>query len=902
MRLLKRLKRTLAGDERAAEIRDELEFHLEMDVAAGKNRREARRRLGNPERIEDETRSVRIIPWLSSILRDLRDAIGLIKNSPVLSLTVIGSLALGIGANTAIFGLIDAAVLKRLPVDDPDSLVMIEWNSVGFPSGLSSLEGSSRPISEGRMASSSVAESFYRRLADSETGFDALIAMNQPSNVTVSVSDRPAETSMLQYVSANYFRDLGVVPPLGRGFLDEEDRPGAAPAVVISHRFWTSRLGRVEDVLDREIRVNGVTARVVGVAPPGFYGFRPGNWTDIYAPLAAREAFDASDPNFRRDDTYWWVSLFGRLDSTVRLSTADQRIESALSAFFTEIAPGADPESLPKVAISPAPRGFGGELQGNEIKALWILQSLVGVLLLIVCANVANLLLARSVSVQRDSALRLALGASRARLFQKSMIESSTFAIVGGVAGLVIGALLANAIHQMFQTGRDVGMRFDLGIDVRTIVAVIGLTIFTTLLFGVVPAARAMRAGVSDILKTRARSVFGGGLRLPRILVTVQIALCLAALTSAGLLTRSLDNFAALDLGVDADNLSYATVNPSVAGYTPERIGPYVDSVRVALQALPGVDRVSVMNRRVLDGGVNISRGALAEDPIDRSNAFDLTNVVHTVGVGVDAFDTLGIAIIRGRSLNDRDTGNAVVDQRFVEQFFGNAPAIGRRIRVGTETEYTVVGVTRNVPWRTLREDDFPVVYRAADASNPTAFNGQIHFAIRSSVNPESLAASVRSAIASVNPAVAITEFRTQATLIDRLLRVERLLAFVSGSFGFWALVLATLGLAGLLTYAAARRTGEIGVRMALGASRSRVVRLMLRDSFSMVGIGILIGLPCAFGIGVVLESMLFELKATDIGNLTVALLVLSLAALGATWWPARRAASINPMNALREQ
>ncbi|MGD8323544.1 MAG: ABC transporter permease, partial [Gammaproteobacteria bacterium] len=521
MRFWKRLKRTLLGDDRADEIRDELEFHLAMDIEAGHDRREARRRLGNPERVEEETRTIRVIPWLASVLRDLRDALRLIRNAPVLSLAVVGSLALGIGSNTAIFNLIDAAILKPLPVQDPASLVLLEWTSDGFPAGVRSLEGGFRQQEEDRMAGSSVAESFYRQLAAQATGFDALIGMNQPApaNMTVGVGDRPAETATLHYVSANFFRALGVVPPMGRGFLEEEDRPGAAPVVVVSHRFWMSQLGGDPNVLDQEIQLDSVPARIVGVAPRGFYGFQPGMWTDVYVPLAARAALEPADAGFTRDDAYWWVSIVGRPSTAIPLETARQRLQTEFAGFVAGLAPGQD-ATLPDMDLASAYRGFDGTLQDNEVKALWILQLLVGVLLLIVCANVANLLLSRSVSVQRDSALRLALGASRGRLLQKSLIESFAFTMLGAAIGLAIGNVLARAIHGMFQTGRYASLRFDLGIDWRTIAWVVGLALVTTILFGLAPALRAMRAGVSDMLKTKSRSVFGGGMRLPRILVS----------------------------------------------------------------------------------------------------------------------------------------------------------------------------------------------------------------------------------------------------------------------------------------------------------------------------------------------------------------------------------------------
>jgi predicted permease len=871
-----RIRKTFRGDRHSADIQEELHFHLEMDIAGGHDQ------LG---------------------LQDARYGLRQLRKTPALVVAVVLSLTIGVGANTAIFSLIDAAILRPLPVKDPDALRIVEWTNKGFPEGVHNLNGDVLPLSGDRFRGSSVGAKLYRRLAREQTVFEALIGIADANLVAIAVDASPAEQVSIQYVSGNFFQGLGTLPIIGRPFRDEEDHVGREPVVVVSHRFWMRRLGGRSDVLDRNIRVNNVPARIVGVAPPGFFGLRAGLWTNIYTPLAMRAAFlpSGSDGTARgEDDSDWWVRQVGRLKPGVPEAAARAQVAGLFRNLAVPEGAKLEPARIPDLVTSPGRRGFNA-LNPKDAGALWILMLLVGVLLLIVCANVANLLLSRSVGRQRESAVRLALGAARTRLFRQHLIESGVLALLGGAAGLALGYALARSIHLLFQTGRDASSAFDLHLDPRVLAYTGALAVLTALLFGLAPAVRAGRADLGDALKAQTRSIIGGRLRLPRLLVSIQIALCLTALVAAGLLGRSLKNLKLLDVGFDRENLVYASVNPWQAGYSPERVGAYADRVRDELAGLPGVLRVGPIEVRPLQGGGSSSRVNIAGRPYQTD-----TNRVNRNRVGSGLFETLRIPVIAGRAIEQRDirpdAEAVVVDDLFARRFFPNQNPLGRRFGLAPKenNRYEIVGVVRDSRYNSLRADAVPTVYHTylpREMKDRT-----IHFAIRTTMDSARLAEAVRRAVASVDPAVPLAEFHTQTGLIDRLLRIEWLLGFVSGAFGLVALALAAIGLGGLLAYAVARRTNEIGIRMALGAAAGDVVRAVLRDSLGMVGAGILIGLPCAYAVTRLLKTALFGLEPIDQWTAVLSFFSLLVVALVAAWVPARRAARIDAMTALREE
>jgi predicted permease len=908
MAMWSRIKKIFRGGQHSAEIREELQFHLDMDMADGHNHRAVRLRLGNVTRLEEETRAMGIIQWLDSVVQDVRYGLRQIRKTPVLVIAVVLSLTIGVGANTAIFSLVDAAILRPLPVKDPDSLRIVEWTNDGFPEGVTNINGDFKRIAGGRVQGSSVSANLYRSLAREQTGFAALIGVADPTSVAIAIDSSPAEQVSMECVSANFFQGLGALPVIGRPFQAEDDRVVQEPVVIVSHRFWVERLAGGRDTLDRHVRINNVPARIFGVAPPGFFGTRAGEWPDVYAPLAMRVAFQPGQSAGPRgeDDSDWWVRQMARLKPGVPEAAARAQIAGLFRNMAIPEGVKTGANRIPELITSPGRRGFGA-LNAKDSSALWILMLLVGTLLLIVCANVANLLLSRSVGKQRESAVRLALGAARARLFRQHLIESGVFALLGGATGLVFGYVLARVIHLLFQSGRDASSAFDVHLDVRVLGYTAALSILTAFLFGLAPAIRAARADLNDALKAQARSVMGGRLRLPRLLVAIQIALCLTALVAAGLLGRSLENLKWANVGFDRENLAYATVNPRQAGYSAEHIGQYVDRVRQELARLPGVMRVSPVEVRLLSGNGNASRVTIPGRPARVERGIVAPAQMATMNrVGDGLLETLRIPLVAGRTIEQRDirpnAAAVVVDELFVRHFFPNENPLGRRFGFFGSKEndrYEIVGVVRASLYNSLRSDPAPAVYAPYV---PGELRGAIHFAIRANIDSGRLAAEVRKAVASIDPAVPLMEFHTQTALIDRLLRTERLLAFLSGAFGLVALTLAAIGIGGLLAYSVARRTNEIGVRMALGAASGDVIRMVLRDSFWMVGAGIVIGLPCAYAIGRVLTAQLFHLKPLDPQTAALSFCALVAIALLAAWAPARRAAKIEPMTALREE
>jgi predicted permease len=836
---------------------------------------------------------------LESVLADVRFGLRQFLRTPTVTLAVVLSLAVGVGANTAVFTLLDAAILKPLPVPDPNRLRVIEWsNADGFPAFVTGMRGSSRNTPDGGMTSSSVSAATHRALARESTGFEAVLGIADADEVSVAAAPSSGEAVDLQYVSANFFQGLSLSMALGRGFVPEEDRAGDTPPVVVSDRYWRSRLDGSASALGRVLRVNGVDVRVIGVAPPGFFGLSVGQWTDLYAPLASRSVLDRSAGGRGAEEpSSWWVRQVAVLAGNVPETAAMAELNGLFRNQVAALAGASTTASLPELRAIPGGQGIEGA--SDQLRAaLWLLMVLVGLLLLIVCANVANLLLARSEGRLRESAVRLALGATPSRIFRQRLIESVMLALAGGAAGVALGFVLSTIIHDLFQVGRNAGDLFALQMDSRVAAFGLVLSMAAAVLFGVSPALRAAGAYRRHSLGVQSRSISAATLRGPKALVSAQLALCLGALVAAGLLGRSLQGLTAVDLGFDPEGLVYATVNPSLSDFPAEGVEGYLGEVQRALEALPGVSSVSRLATRPLQGGGSTTAANIPGRP--RAAGFDPAFAVNVNSVGPEAFETLGIRLSAGRSV-DRTGNGVVVDERFAERFFGGEDVLGRRFGTGApgnDAQYEIVGVAHNAVSYQLRTEPLPMMYVPHTGARDA---GPTHFAIRTVANPELLLGSIRTAVSSVDSAVPLTDLRTQSELLDRMLRSERLLAFLSAGFGVVATVLAAIGLAGLLAYAVARRTGEIGLRMALGAAPGRMLAMVMRDSIKLIVAGLLVGIPCAYGIAKLLESSLYELAPADPATMTASVLTLLAVSLGAAFLPALRAAKTAPSAALRE-
>jgi predicted permease len=537
----------------------------------------------------------------------------------------------------------------------------------------------------------------------------------------------------------------------------------------------------------------------------------------------------------------------------------------------------------------------------DKAQALWILLLLVGLILLIVCANVANLLLSRAVVRQRESAVCLALGAGRLRLVRQYLIESVSLAVAGGLLGLWLSHILAEAIHSFIRADLNIG-GFDLHVGTRILIFTALISLFTALLFGMAPAWQLAKASVNEALKAHSRTLSTGRLTMPRALVVVQIGLSLTVLITAGLLGRSLANLRAINIGFNRENLIYASVNPWSAGYKPEQVSQYVDRLRTRLAAVPGVLRVATIQERPLSGNANITVVNIPGRPFRQDASENV--LINNVSDGL--FETLGIPLAAGRTFQPGDmTPNsdaAIVDELFVRRFYSHENPLGRQFGTGPKpTEgYRIIGVVKNSRYNTLRETIWPTMYRPS--STATDPGSTVNFVMRASLDTRQLAGAVREAAAAIDPSVPVIEIKTQTALIDHLLLIDRLLSILSTAFGLLALILSAIGLVGLLAYAVARRTNEIGIRMALGASRRDIVHLVLKDSLWLVGAGILAGLPGAFLVGRLLKHTLFNLQPTDPIIAGLSLAILATVAVIATWLPASRAARIDPMMAIREE
>ncbi len=906
MGLWSRLRRTVRAGRLDDDIDEELQFHLEMDQAGGRDPRAARLRLGNVARIREETRAMRTMEWLGSVFTDARYGLRHLRATPALVAAVVLSLTIGIGASAAIVSLVDAAILKPLPVADPNRLIILEWTHAEFPPNITNHNGEYRKTAAGRFQGSSVAAHIYRRLAREQTSFGAVAGIGAyPDPIAVALDASPAEQLAIQYVSTNFFQVLGVMPSPGRQFHPDEDAIGREPVVIVSHRFWQSRLAGNPAVLERPIRINGVAARVVGVAPAGFFGTRAGQWPDFYAPLATKVAFQPAPANGApraEDDGNWWVRMVARAQPGVAEVVARERFDALFKR--VSVPEGTDASQLCEIVTLPGRRGFES-LNPRDIRALRMLMLLVGVLLLIVCANVANLLLSRAIARQHESAMRLALGATRLRVFRQHLIEGAILAILGGAAGLAVGYVFAQSIHMLFQSGRDASNAFDLHTDVRVFACTAALSMLSALLFSLAPAWRATRARFGETIQGQARSIVGGRMRLPRALVSLQIALCLAAIVAAGLLVRSLEKLKWMDVGFDRDQIVYASVSPARAGYSADRFADFAERAGARTGAVAWGDRrqsggnAPTLGRRqrqcraASGAAAALDRtraGCAGNDPSQHRRRKVFRHARHPASPGTDAYE-------RGfRSEQRRRRRGRAVRPPLLPRRRPARQALRPRPEPGRGQPVSIVGIVGNSRYNSMRNDLMPTLY------TPFRAGGTIHFAIRSSMAAVPLGDAIRKAVASIDPSVPVTELHTQSALIDRTLRTERLLGIISAALGVIALTIAAIGLGGLLAYVVAKRRTEIGLRIALGASSRNVVRMVLADCGWLVGAGLLVGLPCAYGVARLLRTSLFQLEPFDVPTTVAACAVLGAVAVAAAWLPARRAASIDAITALRQE
>jgi putative ABC transport system permease protein len=833
---------------------------------------------------------------MDTFWQDLRYGIRtLIKNRGFTAVAVL-TLALGLGANTAIFSLTDQILLRLLPVEKPEELVVLR--SPGPKSGRTWADGDS---------SASLSYPLYKQVRDNNNVFSGLLARFA---VALSVAgEGQTERAEGELVSGNYFEVLGVRPALGRVFTDDDDRvAGAGTVIVLSHGYWTRHFGADSGILNKTLVVNGVPMTVVGVARAGFNGVQVGQTPDIFIPITMKAQMT---PNWDglNDHRDYWLAIIGRLNPGLSPAQAEEAFAPIYRQILEAELPLAgrlSPESQQRfldrrMLMDPGARGRT-ILQRGVKEPLLVLMGMVGLVLLIACANVANLLMARGAARQREIAIRMAVGAGRWRLVRQFLVESLTLSLIGGAAGLLVASwtisLLVGAIPQSMGA---VGLSATL--DLRLLGFTLALSVLTGLLFGLMPAIKATRLNLESTLREQGSSVSGSlsQVRFRKGLVVSQVVLTTVLLVGAGLFARSLNNLKQLDLGLRPDHLVAFSIAPELNGYSPERTVALFDQLHQNLVSQPGIESVS---QAVLAPFTDSNAtGNITVDGYKAGEDEEMQAAENWVGTGY--FSTMGIPLLEGREFGPSDTASspkvAIINEAMARRYFANRSPIGARFMFGggdkVRPDIEIVGVVKDSKHGTVRDKIGPFAYIPYSQFKTL---GYITFYVKTKQEMGAVAGALRRELQRLDGNLPVFDIKTVEGQIDESLFADKFLTLLSMCFALLAALLASIGLYGVMAYTVTRRTREIGIRMALGASRGIVSWLILREVVVLAVVGLVVGLPAAYGLGRLTESLLFDVKASDPLVFVGAGLLLSAATLLGGYIPARKAASIDPLVALR--
>jgi len=892
------------------ELDEELRVHLEM--AADENRRRgmsddeawrtALRDFGGVTQVRETVRVREGWLAIENLRRDLVYAVRMLRKSPGFAAIAIGSLALGIGANTAIFSIAKQALLDRLHVPHAGELRLLAWRAKG-QSVVHSSWGDWDKNSEG-VTSTSFSYPVYQQMRKQNHALEDLFAFKNLGRMNVTV-DGEAEVVQGDLVSGNFYEQMEVRPQLGRSLEPADDeKAGGSPVAVISDGYWTRRFNRSPSVIGKTILVNLVNVTVVGVNPRGFTGAKgTQSSAEIFMPFSMQPLvypYSTVD-SLLTSDKVWWMQIMARAkpgaDAAKARAALDVALKSAVRATMT-VKPE---ESMPDLILSDGSRGMN-KASRQLAQPLMVLMSLVGLVVLLACANMANLMLARSSARQREMGVRLALGAGRARILRQMLTESLLLSVLGGLVGLVVGYFGRNALLAMFSSPGH-AMELEGSLDWWVFGFNAALSIATGILFGVGPALQATRTQVTSTLKdaaqttTRRRKGFAG-----RAIVGFQVALSTLLVVVAGVFLRTIINLSRVDPGFDPRNIVLFELRPPVSEYPGTKESALFQQIVERLSAVPGVESVTPTSVAPL------SHSYKRDDflPVGAKQGDDDAALNSTVGD--EYFATFRIPIVAGRGFAETDTETspkvAVVNQALAKQFFPGENPVGKSFTTSDEKDnklmYQIVGVCADTRYGSLREDPPPIFF--VDYKQAPAVTWGMTFAVKTRTSRAAITTSLRRAVQSVDRNLPLTDVRTQEEQIDELLRNEHVFAELTAGFGIVALMLACIGIYGLMAYAVSRRTNEIGIRMALGARAEQVLGMVLREAVWMTAAGVVVGLGCALAVGRLIASQLYGLKAWDPVTLSGAALLLVAVALGASWVPARRAAAVDPSKALREQ
>ena len=886
------------------ELDAELHFHIEREAEKyerqGMSReaalRRARLEFGGVEQMKEASRDARGTARLDSIARDLRYAIRSLRSRPAFTLTVIATLALGIGANTAIFTLVDALLLRPLSVAHPEQLVMVSDpaqvnnNNVGSP------------------ITDYVSFPLYRDVREGNRVFTDLYANGGTGPIDVQIGSGTAATAeqpRARFVTGNFFSVLGVPAYAGRTFTAAEDQtPGQDPVAVLTYDYWQRRFSGSFSAIGTVMRVNDVAVTIIGVTPPGFRGDIVGQPLDFWLPMMM-DPLIQPHMNLLNDRAWSWLMVMGRLKPGITIDQARREVSVLEANAIREHLSGIDlarfEEGLKQnpVPVESGARGFS-ERRAEYAKALWVLMAAVGLVIIVVCANVSSLMLARTVARGREMTVRMTLGAGRGRLIQQMLIEGALLAIVSSALGLAAASRGTRVLLATVSSASD-PIAIDTTPDGRVLAFTGMITLASVLLFGLLPAFRATRVDIATSLRSQGRNLMGaarvGHIPFGRALVVAQITLSMLLLIGGGLLVRSMQQLLHSDIGVDRDHIVAVRVRTMRSQYVGARLTQFRRDLAARISRVPGVDAAAFADHGLFSGGAS-------NYPVDVAGftpQADSERQVSLDRVGPNFFHAIGARLIRGRDIESRDLDagppTTVINETMAKRYFGARDPVGATVTLDS-VRYTVVGVVHDFQSSdvrgTARREMYPVY------NNPNkGESGQAKLAVHVRGDPSRFVEPIRRAIEELDPKLPIAVDPVNA-LVRGTVSEDVLLVQVTTFFCIVTLVLAALGLYGVTAYSTSQRTSEFGLRAALGAEPGAVTRMVLAEGLRVAIIGVLIGVPAGLAATRLIRAQLFGIGTVDLPSLAIAIVVLILTAVVASYLPARRAAKVGPLEALR--
>ncbi len=888
----------------------ELACHLENLTAdlirAGHSPAEASRRarvaLGPMLMHKEEMRASLGLRWWDEFWADLRYGTRILSKSPGFTATAIISLALGIGANTAIFTVAKKVLFDSLPVKSPHELRMVTWVS-GHRQPVPPVWGDVSATENGGLTSSAFSYPVLQVLRQRADLFADMIAFKD-IQMTATIDGAP-ELINGEMLSGNAFDALGVLPALGRTFTPAEDAgPGQGPVAVISDAYWAERFGRTASVLGKTISLNGVPVTIVGVTRAPFTGLQIGSTTRVFVPITMQPLLlprpQSGSVSLLDNPQSWWVQILARLRPDVPEASAQASLDVAFRQAALATLPATKDLDQFHLQLQPGDRGLD-YLRGQYAKPSYVLLALAGLVLLLACVNLANLLLARAASRQREMSTRLALGAGKARILRQVLTESLLLSGMGGAGGLLLGFLGRDLIPRLLQESwRPATMQVDF--DWRVLLFSISVSLATGVLFGVAPAWQATRTEVSTALKDSTNASAGRHrLWLGKGLVVFQVAISAILLIGAGLFVRTLVNLSRTPLGFRADHILLFQLSPPRTRYSDAQMIALYRQLEEKLAAIPGVRSASMSNIAIIGDGHSGSTFHVSGSPPDAQEVR-----VQTNSVGADFFATMGIPILQGRGFNSSDTTTspkvAVVNRALARQFFPGENPIGKTFEADADDvnqPVQIIGIASDTRYADLRSETPPTFYLLY-TQRPLA--GRMVFEIRTAAEPDSVLSQARAAVVSLDRNLPLIDVRTMKQQVESTMSNERIFAQLTSAFGVLALVLACIGIYGIMAYTVAKRTSEIGIRLALGAQPGQVRGMILRESTWLAIGGIVVGVAAALMLTRAVKSMLYGIQPWAPATIAGGVLILVAVALAASWIPARRAAGVQPIQALRHE